>query len=1055
MLKRVNAVIVLVAFLLSTVLGPDAVLAQNLILPEPGAMVEPSAAFVPVSLQGVAVYADNPLLFDFIVDTGHTGLLPGSADDKEIAGESERLVRYFLASLTTPEKNQWVNLSPYEKDRMLSEEMGRTELGRDLLAQDYVLKQLTASMITPEKSLGKAFWDRVYERAQNEFGTTEIPVDTLNKVWIVTDRAAVYAHRNPQDGNRMTALITDMHLKVMLETDYLAAQYASGAAGVLTLQESSSPDISQQVLRDIIIPEIEKDVNEGRNFAGLRQIHQAVILATWYKRNLRQSLLTRAYADRARTGGLEGAWVKDSGVDLAPEAIWNKYVDAYRQGVFNFIKDDINPMGEVIPRKYFSGGDNPVPETVDNAARTDVKDAVGKTLVVTVSGRMEDEAATLTSAGKAVKRLENPYWTKMRNRVRGISDRFKEELNPQLVLSLLKPRTVTKSWATIPQISPSGEKQEADIYFERVRNNTILGPAKGGIRWVLASDLMNDTDFVDQWEKFVALEPSEEEVRSFVGKWIEGDVLALSLGMTLKVSGSRLALGGGKGGIFIGKITRKLNSSGRRVWTLEDYEAGADGKVDWKKFPLANKARIARAHAWALARSGTIGPDKDIPAPDMRTDSQILGWYEDEYLRYLTRETNIIREYNVDLYQALGSIEEDSDPTRTAYLDVAYRFWRDNSIPVPWLGVFTGKDPDVYGVAGRAEATGFGVVDVIKFFIGDLQGKTAAVNGFGNVGYFTALRLVKEGASLKVINDLGITLVKEGDGVWTENELQDILVAIREAGTLRDAWTQGRIFLQGVTAALDSPQAVADAVFGARVDILVPAAIQEAITAREAELVVAPWVFEGANGPITEEAERILEQKGINVIPDTLANAGGVTVSSYETDQTNGDHLLTVEETTAMRQASLQRAAEAVAAEKKVHPQLSWREAFDLSAIKNIFRVMYSQMIRLHGGDLPSIARAVSGMIGAPVSIDAVIKDIRSLGLEQSLQDADSGADSSERAPNQDVGGIDLDASGALTASGDAAMFAFDEQVLERLQSGNFSGISPVILRITPLIGTN
>ena len=106
------------------------------------------------------------------------------------------LLKYFLASLTTPEKEFWVNLSPYEKDRIIPKGLGQTELGRDMLAQDYLLKQLTASLMYPEKELGKEFWNHVYSKAQEVYQTTEIPVSTFNKVWIVPDKAVVYEHEN-------------------------------------------------------------------------------------------------------------------------------------------------------------------------------------------------------------------------------------------------------------------------------------------------------------------------------------------------------------------------------------------------------------------------------------------------------------------------------------------------------------------------------------------------------------------------------------------------------------------------------------------------------------------------------------------------------------------------------------------------------------------------------------------------------------------------------------------------------------------------------------------
>jgi len=90
--------------------------------------------------------------------------------------------------LTIPENELWVNLSPYERNRIIPKNFGLTEMGRDLLAEDYMLKQITASLIYPEGEIGKKFWARIYQEAARKFGTTNIPVNTFNKVWIVPQK---------------------------------------------------------------------------------------------------------------------------------------------------------------------------------------------------------------------------------------------------------------------------------------------------------------------------------------------------------------------------------------------------------------------------------------------------------------------------------------------------------------------------------------------------------------------------------------------------------------------------------------------------------------------------------------------------------------------------------------------------------------------------------------------------------------------------------------------------------------------------------------------------
>ncbi|MBF0331678.1 MAG: hypothetical protein HQL17_07045, partial [Candidatus Omnitrophica bacterium] len=339
MLKRAFSyfLVTLIAF------APEASYAQTLLMPEPGVMVTASPAYVPMIFKGMSVHPENPLLFDFIVDTGNSGFKAGTGN-AAIKEETNKLVKYFLASLTIPPNDQWVNLSPFEKDRMLPVELGKTEMGRDMLAQDYLLKQVMASFIDPDKTLGKEFWARVYDRAQKELGTTEVPVDTFNKVWITAEKADVFVRQN-------TAFVVGSHLKVMLESDYLAQK---NAAGVIS---TDTQELSKKVIRDIVLPELEKEVNTGRNFANLRQIFHSMILATWYKKNLKQALLTQVYADQKKTNGVEGLWVAQKGADIDPEQIWSKYEAAYKKGVFNFIREDVNQAtGEPVARKYFSGG---------------------------------------------------------------------------------------------------------------------------------------------------------------------------------------------------------------------------------------------------------------------------------------------------------------------------------------------------------------------------------------------------------------------------------------------------------------------------------------------------------------------------------------------------------------------------------------------------------------------------------------------------------------------------------------------------------------------------
>lgn len=321
-------------------------------LPVPGTPVALTPGFTPARIIGMTIHADNPLMFDFMVDPGDMKM-----NGQETQEESLKLVKYFLASLTVPAEKLWVNLSPYEKDKIVPEEFGLTEMGTELLAQDYMLKQLTASLMNPEDEVGKKFWDRVYEKAQKLFGTTEIPLNTFNKVWIVPEKAVVYV-------NGLNVFVLESRFKVMLEEDYLALEH----------HNAESPDpksdavsgVSSSVIKEVLLPEIEKEVNEGNTFANLRQIQNSLILATWYKQNLKESLLGKIYADKAKTGGLT---VEDKEMS---RKIYDQYVEAFRKGVHNFIKEDYDPATQqIIPRKYFSGGVKADPSTVLKEGRSD------------------------------------------------------------------------------------------------------------------------------------------------------------------------------------------------------------------------------------------------------------------------------------------------------------------------------------------------------------------------------------------------------------------------------------------------------------------------------------------------------------------------------------------------------------------------------------------------------------------------------------------------------------------------------------------------------------
>jgi len=349
--------IILLAFLVNT-LGPIPVSqAQEFRLPAPGLMVRLSPPLDPPILKGIKVYPNDPFRFEFILDKGDSSVIPAKAgiqNQEELKQEATKLIKYFLASLTIPEKDLWVNLSPYEKDRIIPQSFGLTEMGRDLLAEDYMLKQITASLIYPEDAIGKKFWKRIYQEAAQKYGTTNIPVNTFNKVWIIPQKAVVY--ENAKAG---TAYVVESKLKVMLEQDYLSLQKHSNtiipspSEGRVREGGQEINALGSQVVREIVIPELTREVNENKNFARLRQVYNSLILATWYKQKIKDSILAQVYADKNKVAGVNIDDLKEK------EKIYQQYLRAFKKGVYNYIKEDTDPLTqETVPRKYFSGGED-------------------------------------------------------------------------------------------------------------------------------------------------------------------------------------------------------------------------------------------------------------------------------------------------------------------------------------------------------------------------------------------------------------------------------------------------------------------------------------------------------------------------------------------------------------------------------------------------------------------------------------------------------------------------------------------------------------------------
>ena len=308
----------------------------------------------------------------------------------------------------------------------------------------------------------------------------------------------------------------------------------------------------------------------------------------------------------------------------------------------------------------------------------------------------------------------------------------------------------------------------------RVQHNTARGPAKGGLRFHPQADL--------------------------------DDVRALAMWMTWKCALVEVPFGGAKGGVTC--------------------DPGL----------LSQRELEAITRRFATELDGVVGPDSDIPAPDVGTNAQTMAWMMD-----------------------------------TLSMHKGY------SVP----GVVTGKPISIGGSLGRTDATGQGVVYcVAEAFCragAELAGATVAVQGFGNVGEATARLLEGLGARIVAIGDVG-GAVRRDDGL----DLAVLRRHLAEHGTVAGA---------PGTEALDN-----DELIGLDVDVLVLAAIEGQVTERNADDVRARIVAEGANGPVTPGADPILEARGVHIIPDILCNAGGVIASYFEWAQNRAALAWTLEE---------------------------------------------------------------------------------------------------------------------------------------------------------------
>ncbi len=334
---------------------------------------------------------------------------------------------------------------------------------------------------------------------------------------------------------------------------------------------------------------------------------------------------------------------------------------------------------------------------------------------------------------------------------------------------------------SIPVKMDSGEVRVFTGF--RSQYNDVLGPYKGGIRY--------------HWD--VNLD----------------EVKALSFWMMIKCAAVNIPMGGGKGGVI----------------------------VNPKELSEGELERLSRGYIRGIWRN--IGSDKDVPAPDVYTTPQIMGWMRDEYEKLVGHE----------------------DP-----------------------GVITGKPLEQGGSEARSYSTAQGGVYVTRELAKKMGLKpeetTVAIQGFGNAGSYMA----------KILHKLGYKVIAVSDskgGVHTKDSIDpDKAEDIKNSGGMLGCYCLGTVCsLEEMPKEGDCRFVSNEDLLELDVDILIPAALENQITKENAHKIKAKAIVELANGPTTPEADEILKEKGIVVVPDVLANAGGVTVSYFEWDQNvKGEH---------------------------------------------------------------------------------------------------------------------------------------------------------------------
>jgi len=278
-----------------------------------------------------------------------------------------RFTRYFGTILAVPDGRLTVNLSTYEPDKTLIESLRGTELGHDLMEQDCLLKQYTASLLHPDNPVGKAYWAGLTEKARDITGSDRISLQAYQKTWIVPGKNNSVQEKTPdhpfgfswpesfgvKDTDRACG-VTSCELDVLCETDYLAIEHYQ-KENTNTKEKRLITQLSEasvSLFRELVIPAIRTEVNEGTHFTRLRQIYFAFVLATWFRREMAKLPEYSSVFDVADKGIPEAFGVpRNEDWNVKGKAIYERYLQLFEHGVFRCARTE----GESA-RIYFSGG---------------------------------------------------------------------------------------------------------------------------------------------------------------------------------------------------------------------------------------------------------------------------------------------------------------------------------------------------------------------------------------------------------------------------------------------------------------------------------------------------------------------------------------------------------------------------------------------------------------------------------------------------------------------------------------------------------------------------